>query len=37
MGLRATVARSRDEEDLIIPNAMLVQNSVTNYTLRDPT
>lgn len=36
MGLRATVARSRDEEDLIIPNATLVQNTVTNYTLRDP-
>ncbi len=37
MGLRATVARSRDEEDLIIPNATLVQSTVTNYTLRDPT
>lgn len=36
MGLRATVARTRDEEDLIIPNAILVQNTVTNYTLRDP-
>ncbi len=36
MGLRATVARSRDEEDLIIPNATLVQNTVTNFTLRDP-
>lgn len=35
MGLRATVARSRDEEDLIIPNSTLVQNTVTNYTLRD--
>jgi small-conductance mechanosensitive channel len=35
MGLRATVARSRDEEDLIIPNAILVQNTVTNFTLRD--
>ena len=35
MGLRATVARSRDEEDLIIPNATLVQSTVTNYTLRD--
>lgn len=37
MGLRATVARSRDEEDLIVPNATLVQNTVTNFTLRDPT
>ena len=36
MGLRATVARTRDEEDIIIPNATLVQNTVTNYTLRDP-
>ncbi len=35
MGLRATVARSRDEEDLIIPNSILVQSTVTNYTLRD--
>ncbi len=35
MGLRATVARSRDEEDLIIPNSILVQNTVTNFTLRD--
>jgi small-conductance mechanosensitive channel len=35
IGLRATVGRSRDEEDLIIPNAVLVQNTVTNYTLRD--
>lgn len=36
MGLRATVARSRDDEDVIIPNAALVTNTVTNYTLRDP-
>jgi small-conductance mechanosensitive channel len=35
IGLRATVGRSRDEEDLIIPNSVLVQNTVTNYTLRD--
>jgi len=37
MGLRATVARTLDEEDLIIPNATLVQNTVTNFTLRDST
>ncbi len=37
MGLRATVTRSRDEEDLIIPNSTLVQSTVTNFTLRDPT
>lgn len=35
LGLRSTVARSRDEEDLIVPNSVLVQNTVTNYTLRD--
>ena len=35
LGMRATVARTRDEEDLIIPNATLVQNTITNYTLRD--
>lgn len=37
MGMRATVARTRDEEDLIIPNSTLIQNTVTNYTLRDTT
>jgi small-conductance mechanosensitive channel len=36
MGLRATVARTRDEEDVIIPNSTLVQGTVTNFTLRDP-
>lgn len=35
MGLRATVARTRDDEDLIIPNSILVQSTVTNFTLRD--
>jgi small-conductance mechanosensitive channel len=35
MGTRATVARTRDEEEIIIPNSMLVQSSVTNYTLED--
>jgi potassium efflux system protein len=35
MGTRATVARTRDEEQIIIPNSMLVQSSVTNYTLGD--
>jgi small-conductance mechanosensitive channel len=36
MGLRVTVARTRDEEDLIIPNTTLSQNTIKNYTLRDP-
>ncbi len=35
LGIRATVARTRDEEDLIIPNATLVSSTVTNFTLRD--
>ena len=35
MGIRSTVARTRDEEEIIIPNSTLVQNSVKNYTLRD--
>jgi small-conductance mechanosensitive channel len=35
MGPRATVARTRDDEELIIPNSVLVQSTVTNYTLRD--
>lgn len=35
MGLRATIARTLDDEDIILPNSMLVQSSVTNLTLRD--
>jgi small-conductance mechanosensitive channel len=35
MGTRATVARTRDDEEIIIPNSTLVQSSVTNYTLAD--
>jgi len=35
MGIRATIARTLDEEDIIIPNSQLVTTSVTNYTLRD--
>lgn len=36
MGARATVARTRDEEELIIPNSILVQSTVKNLTLTDP-
>jgi len=36
MGIRGTVARTLNDEDLIIPNAVLVQSTVKNYTLRDP-
>jgi small-conductance mechanosensitive channel len=35
MGIRASVGRSRNGEDLIIPNAVLIQTTVTNYTLED--
>jgi small-conductance mechanosensitive channel len=35
MGIRATIARTLDEEEIIIPNATIVQSNVTNYTMRD--
>ena len=35
MGIRSTVARSRDGEELIIPNFVLAQSTVKNYTLAD--
>jgi potassium-dependent mechanosensitive channel len=35
LGFRAAVARTRDEEDLIIPNSLLASQIVTNYTLHD--
>jgi small-conductance mechanosensitive channel len=35
IGLRATVVRTFDEADLIIPNADLINNQVTNWTLTD--
>ena len=35
MGIRASVARTRDGEDLVVPNAVLIQTTVTNYTLKD--
>ena len=35
MRIRATVARTLDDEEVIIPNNSLVQNSVKNYTLAD--
>lgn len=35
LGIRTTVARTRDEEDLIVPNSKLVQATVKNYTFRD--
>jgi small-conductance mechanosensitive channel len=35
MGVRSTIARGLNEEDLIIPNSELVQATVKNFTLRD--
>lgn len=35
MGIRTTIARTLDDEDLVIPNGTLVQSSVKNFTLRD--
>lgn len=35
MGIRATIARTLDEEEIIIPNSIIAQGTVTNYTLRD--
>lgn len=33
--IRSTLVRTRDDEDLIVPNSVLVQSTVKNYTLRD--
>lgn len=33
MGIRSITAESRDGENLIIPNSVLIQTTVTNYTL----
>jgi small-conductance mechanosensitive channel len=35
MGIRATIVRTRDEEEMIVPNSSLVQSTVTNFTMRD--
>jgi small-conductance mechanosensitive channel len=35
LGARATVARTRDDDQIIIPNSVLVQSSVTKLTLAD--
>ncbi len=35
LGIRATVGRTLDDEDIIVPNSALVQGTVKNYTLRD--
>lgn len=35
MGIRTTVVRTWGEEELIMPNSILAQSKVKNYTLRD--
>ena len=35
LGMRATVVRTWDSEDFIIPNSVLVSSTVKNFTLRD--
>lgn len=35
MGIRATIGRTLNEEDLVIPNSYLTQTTVKNYTFRD--
>lgn len=35
IGIRATVARTLDDEQLIVPNSLLVQSTVKNFTLTD--
>lgn len=35
LGMRATVTRTWDADDLIIPNSVLVSSTVKNFTLRD--
>jgi len=35
LGMRSTIARTLDEEDLIVPNANIVEATVKNHTLGD--
>lgn len=35
MGIRATLVRTLDDENVIVPNGMLVQSAVKNYTHQD--
>ncbi len=34
-GIRSTLVRTRDEEEMIVPNSTLVQATVKNYTMKD--
>jgi small-conductance mechanosensitive channel len=33
--MRATHARTLDDEEIIVPNSVIAQSTVTNYTMRD--
>ena len=35
IGIRDTIVRTKDEVDILIPNSLLVQQKIGNYTLRD--
>ncbi len=35
MGIRATIVRTLNDENVVIPNSVLVEQGVTNYTLED--
>ena len=35
MGIRATIVRTLDDENMIVPNSILVQSTVKNYTHQD--
>jgi len=35
IGFRATIVRTKDEKDLIIPNSQLAQDRIVNYTYKD--
>lgn len=35
MGIRTTLCRNQDDEEIIVPNSTLVRNTVRNHTLRD--
>lgn len=35
IGIRATLVRTRNEEELIVPNSLLVQGVIKNFTLSD--
>lgn len=34
LGIRACVARTMDDDDIVVPNSILVENAITNHSLR---